>query len=196
MGLFSGIGKVFGSALKVVGKVAGVAGAIAPIPGLGFAGKLAGTLGGALTRAKGFQRQLSPILRAASGAGMKPGVLAAVSTVMPGGSQARGIGGLVRAASAVRGASRVMYERSQGVTDPRLLALAAEESRAGTTYRDERGSYTIGTRGEVVRKKRRRGKKRASSRTSRRPRRRGGKRKLSAAQIRAGFGGKRRMKRR
>lgn len=77
MGLFGSIGKVFGGALKVAGKVAGIASAVAPIPGLGFAGKVAGGIGGFLGKARRIQGKV-----------LGPGALTALSSTMPGGSQA------------------------------------------------------------------------------------------------------------
>lgn len=151
MGLFGSIGKVFGGALKVAGKVAGVASAVAPIPGLGFAGKLAGGLGGVLGKAKKAQAQLRLIQSVASGGPLKPGVMAGMSPVMPGGS-------------ILTGGSQAM-SKAIGRKKPKR-----RRSRMETFYR----------RGRRI--KRRRG-----------PARRRG---LSPAQLRAGFGGKRRMRRR
>lgn len=144
MGLFGSIGKVFGGAIKVVGKVASVASAVAPVPGLGFAGKVAGGLGGLLAKAKKTQHLVQSV---ASGGALKPGVLASMSPVMPGGA-------ILTAGGAVGG----------------LKAI----------------SKAMGKR------KKRRPARAAGSR--RRKRRRSGRRGLSRAQLRAGFGGKRRMR--
>lgn len=144
MGLFGSIGKVFGGALKVAGKVAGVASAVAPIPGLGFAGKLAGGLGGVLNKGRKIQSQLRLIQSSSSGGQLKPGVVASMSPVMPGGA--------------------VLVSGLQGI------------SKAISTG-----------------KKRRKRRKASSRRRRRSSRRRGG---YTPAQLRAGFGGRRRMRRR
>jgi hypothetical protein len=151
MGLFGSIGKVFGGVIKAAGKVAGIAGAIAPIPGLGFAGKIAGKLGGALSTAGKMKRIVQT---ASGGGGLKPGVLAGMSPVMPGGA--------VPSWSAY----------SSGWHPVNVLAMAKKASGGA--------------------KKRRKG----TSASKRRKRRRGGKRRggFTRAQLRAGFGGKRRMR--
>lgn len=146
MGLFGGLGKVFGGALKIAGKVAGVASAVAPIPGLGFAGKVAGGLGGVLNKGKKIQSQVRLIQSSASGGQLKPGVVASLSPVMPGGAV--------------------------------LVSGVQKMSKAIST-------------GTKKRRKRRKASSRRRRRSSRR--RRGG---FTPAQLRAGFGGKRRMRRR
>jgi len=142
MGLFGSIGKVFGGALKVAGKVAGVASAVAPIPGLGFAGKLAGGLGGYIGKAKKAQHLVQSL---ASGGALKPGTVAAMSPVMPGGA--------------------VLVSGVQAMS--KAISAGKKKRRKAST---------------TTRRKRRR--------SSGRRRRRG----LTRAQLRAGFGGKRRMR--
>lgn len=144
MGLFGSIGKVFGGALKVAGKVAGVASAIAPIPGLGFAGKVASGLGGIVGKASRTRERLQLIQTAASGGAMKPGVMAGMSPVMPGGAVLTGPGGI------------------------KIPGYGAPKKRR------KRRKVFAGRR-----------------RTSKRGKRRG---RWTAAQLRAGFGGRRRMR--
>lgn len=144
MGLFGSIGKVFGGAIKVVGKAASIASAVAPVPGLGFAGKVAGGLGGLLAKAKKTQSLVQSV---ASGGQLKPGVLASMSPVMPGGA-------ILTTSGAVTGIRAISK------------AMGKKKKRRTTTKR----------------RKRRRG---ARGR---------GRRGLTRAQLRAGFGGKRRMR--
>jgi len=141
MGLFGSIGKVFGGALKVAGKVAGVAGAIAPIPGLGFAGKLAGGLGGILNKAKKVQSQVAAVA--------PPGLLSMTSRVMPGGSLANqsfyqsgyvgsgaGPGGV--ASSLSKGMSVGKKKRRKATTKRKRRASSKRgkrRKRGGKTYR-------------------------------------------------------------
>lgn len=136
MGLFGSIGKAIGGAFKVAGKVAGVASAIAPIPGLGFAGKVAGGIGGILGKA---QRA-----KAAAGKVLGPGAISALSSVMPGGSLANqsfyqsgyvgsgaGPGGV---ASGVRALSKAMGGRKR-----RKKTTKRRKARAGGKKRRRRG---------------------------------------------------------
>jgi len=156
VGLFGSVGKVFGGALKVAGKVAGVASAVAPIPGLGFAGKVAGRLGGVLNRANKVRSQVQLIQSAASGGQLKPGTIAGLSPVMPGGAVLTGGGG----------------------------------ARTGAQLRTWGVGKLAGYTG-APKKRRKRRKSVLSGGRRRRRRRRSG---LSRAQLRAGFGGKRRMR--
>lgn len=152
MGLFGSIGKVFGGALKVAGKVAGVASAIAPIPGLGFAGKAAAGLGGILGKVQRARGTATRILG--------PGTLTALSSTMPGGSQANqtfftsGYAGSGAGPGGVAQTARAISKRMGG----------------------------------KKRKKRAASSRRRSSRRKRRG--------LTRAQLAAGFGGRRRMRRR
>lgn len=154
MGLFGSIGKVFGGALKVAGKVAGVASAIAPIPGLGAAAKLAGGIGGILNRGSKVQSQLKLIQSSSSGGQLKPGVVASLSPVMPGGAVL-----------------------TSGVAVARAIAPGV----VGGMYKTR----------PKKRRKRRVTQRQYRTRGRKRGRRRRG---LSAAQLRAGFGGRRRMR--
>lgn len=143
MGLFGSIGRALGGVIKGVGTVASIASAVAPIPGLGAAGKLARGFGGLIGKAKKAQHLIQTV---ASGGQLKPGVLAAMSPVMPGGA--------VLTAGAARGMFKTRPKR-------------------GTKKRRRKvGAYRI----------RRRGKRRR------------GRGSLTSAQLRAGFGGKRRMR--
>jgi len=189
MGLFGSIGKFFGGVVKGVGKVAGIASAIAPIPGLGIVGKAATGLGGILAKGKRLQGQVervrgavmpggAPVLRAVSGA-------RAVARARGGGGY--GGGGYQRDASSPTGWTAI-----HPITGERVKATVASAEERG-----EERAYRGTEAGAPARRRRR--KKRASSRRSTRRstrrRRAGGRRRLTRAQLRAGFGGKRRMRR-
>lgn len=156
MGLFGSIAKAVGGAFKVAGKVAGVASAVAPIPGLGFAGKLAGGFGGILGKAQK--------LKTAGGKVLGPGTIAALSSVMPGGSIAnQSFYGSGYAGSGAGPGGTATTKK----TRPRWKTRKKKAGSMETYYR----------RGRRI--KRRRG---------------GSRRRLSRAQLRAGFGGRRRMR--
>lgn len=152
MGLFGSIGKIFGGVIKAAGTVAGVAGAIAPIPGLGAAGKVARGLGGILSRGKQIQTRVTQIAAGASGGGLKPGVIASFSPIMPGG------------------------------------AVAGQGWKAIGTLAKAKGI----SKGRSKRKKA--GRKQTYYRAGRRIKRRRGYARWTRAQLRAGFGGRRRMR--
>jgi hypothetical protein len=159
MGLFGSIGKFLGGVVKGVGKVASVASAIAPIPGLGIAGKLAGGLGGVLARGKQIQTRVTSIA--------PPGLLQKLSPVMPGGSIAN---------QSFYGSGYAGSGAGPGGTRSSAIAISKGISKSA---RKKGGKMETRYRGGRKIKRRRR--------YSRSP-------TLSAAQIRAGFGGKRRMR--
>lgn len=170
MGIFGGIGKVFGGALKIAGKVAGVASAIAPIPGLGFAGKVASGVGGMLAKAKNVE--------------------ARVAQVMPGGVRVQD---LPKVSISRTIEQLVATERAQraGIL---LTPTQAKNGGALPGVAPAAPAVAMGAPPAKKRKKRRVSLTR-SSRRRRRARSSSTRRKLTRAQLRAGFGGKRRMRR-
>lgn len=141
MGLFGSLGKVFGTALKIGGGVAQF------VPGVGGVVGKAAKIGG----------------KVLSGGGQKPGVIAGMSAVMPGG------------APAGAGANYVPVFQAMQNIRARTLPVAATTAAAPAPRK----------------RKRRRTKARARTRT-----RKSGRRRYTRAQLAAGFGGKRRMRRR